>query len=300
MHARLMKSRLSVALVILLFSLRCAATQSLALVDGNLAVWQQFVADLRGNKITAADLRPYQENLREPILGFLGVFRQQVPPEEWQTIPEVYRLGDTLHFLIPLTLPEGKATYCFTLVSEQGKWHFQHLESIFIRLDRTAPPPVSVFPDISEDHKAYMREEMHVAEQVNIFNLLAKEKGKPFAFDWFRDGAGYFLAARAWVPFVAPFRAFILYACWEQANLRGNKVTLENLSYTQARIRMELNYFPLYQRSAHLSQQIAFEDYRRIFETIWQDRARNAGWDLNLSCKGGGCVFEFSRASARR
>lgn len=41
-----------------------------------------------------------------------------------------------------------------------------------------------------------MREEIAMTERVRVFNLLAKEKGKPFAFEWFRDGAAYFLAAR--------------------------------------------------------------------------------------------------------
>ena len=260
-----------------------------------MAVWRQFVADLRSGKVAASDLRPYYENFRTPMAGFLATFRQQVPPAQWQAIPEAYRVGNRLHFLIPLTLNDGTATYCFSFVQEDGKWYFQHLESIFIRLDRTGTPPVSVFPDVSEEHKAYMREEMHVGEQVSIFNLLAKEKGRTPALHWFRDGAGYFLAARAWVPFVAPARAFILYACWEQANLRGNHVTLEALTDTHARIVMHLNYFTLYSRSAHLSQQIAFDDYRGIFETIWQDRAQQAGWQLNLACKSEECVFEFQK-----
>ncbi len=261
----------------------------------DLGVWQQFVSDVRSGKIAATDLRPYYENLRAPLIGYLATFRSQVPAQEWQTTPEIHRVGKQLHFLVPLTIQAGKATYCFTFVHEAGRWHFQHLESIFIRLDRTAPPPVSVFPDVSEEHKAYMREEMHVNEQVSIFNLLAKEKGKPFAYDWFRDGYGYFVAARAWVPFLPPARAFILYTCWEQANLRGNRVTLEALSDASARIRIEPNYFLLYQRSAHLPQQIAFDDYRHIFETIWQDRAEKAGWRLNLACKDADCVFEFRR-----
>ncbi len=263
----------------------------------DLEVWQHFVADLKDGKITAENLRPYQENLRAPLLGFLSTMRQKADWNEWQTAPEVYRVQDQLHFLHPLTFDGEKTTYCFTFVQQDGKWFFQHLESIFIRLDRTGAPPVSVFPDVAEEHKAWMREEMHVNEQVSIFNLLVKEKGKLFAFDWFRDGVGYFLAARAWVPFVPPSRAFILYACWEQANLRGNRVTLEQLSDTQARIRMDLNYFRLYQQSAHVSQQIALEDYRRVFETIWQDRAHHAGWDLNLTCKGAECVFDFRRAT---
>ncbi len=264
-----------------------------------LQVWQQFVADLKAGKITAEMLRPYHEDLREANFKYLTILRQKADWGELQATPEVHRVGDHLHFLLTLTLDGSTATYCFTFVNQGGQWFYQHLESIFIRLDRTAPPPVSAFPDVSDEQKAFMREEMRVHEQVSVFNLLYQEKGKPFAFNWFHDGAGYFLAARAWVPFVPAPRAFILYACWEQANLRGNKVTLEALSDSQARIRMDLNYFRLYQQSGDLYQKIAFEDYRRLFETIWQDRARNAGWDLDLTCKEAECVFEFSKPAQR-
>ncbi len=286
---------ISLTIACLAVAAQTAPAQSRA--DRDLEVWQQFVADLKGGKLTADNLRPYQEGLRAPLFGFLSTMRQKADWKEWQAAPEIYRVQDQLHFLIPLTFDGGQTTYCFSFVRQAGKWFFQHLESIFIRLDRTGAPPVSTFPDVAEEHKAWMREEMHVNEQVSIFNLLAKEKGKPFAFDWFRDGVGYFLAARAWVPFVPPSRAFILYACWEQANLRGNRVTLEELSDTHARIRAVPNYLQLYENSGHLHQQIAFEDYRQIFETIWQDRAKNAGWNLNLTCTGAECVFDFRRAT---
>lgn len=157
---------------------------------------------------------------------------------------------------------------------------------------------MSAFPDIPEEQKAWIRHEETVSSQVRLFNMLAQDEGKQFAFDWFRDGAGYFLSARTWVPFLEPSRAFILYACWEQANLRGNRVTLEKLSQTEATVRMHVAYFELYEHTAHLKQQIGFDDYRRIFDTVWQNRAHQAGWDLRLTCKGAECIFDFSRPVA--
>ncbi len=282
------------ALVSVLFCLSILLMQAQAPVE----VWRQFTAELKDGKITAADLRPYDEMLRAPLLGFVTGMRQKADWQEWQAMPEVHRVGDRLHFLIPLTFDGNKTTYCFTFITQNGRWYFQHLESIFIRLDRTGQPPISTFPDVSEDTKDWMREEIAVSQQVKLFALLAKEKGKTFAFDWFRDGPGYFLGARTWVPFVDPSRAFVLYACWEQANLRGNKVTLETLTATQARIRMTLLYLQVYEQSGHVRQQIAYDDYRRMLETIWQDRARAAGWDLKMMCKGTECVFDFSKPAA--
>ena len=189
-----------------------------------------------------------------------------------------------------------------TFLVEGGAWYFRHLEAINIRLDKTGPLPASTFPDVDEATKAHIREETGWSREVRVFNELASLKGRDFAFDFFEDGNGYFLAARTWVPFVEPRKAFILYACWEQANLRGNTVTLEKLDDAAAVVRMSTYFFGLYKASAHLPQQIPFEDYTRIFETIWKDRARAAGWSLEIDYKDEGfraseCVLRFKRPS---
>jgi hypothetical protein len=37
------------------------------------------------------------------------------------------------------------------------------------------------------------------------------------------------------------------------------------------------------------------DDYRLLFETIWLDRAKNAGWNLAISYEGETCLFRFAR-----
>ncbi|MEW5995751.1 MAG: hypothetical protein AB1744_15335, partial [Candidatus Zixiibacteriota bacterium] len=145
----------------------------------------------------------------------------------------------------------------------------------------------------AENQKAWMREEIRVSSQVRLFNYLAETSGRDFAFDWFNDGPGYFLSARTWVPFLEPEQAFILYLCWEQANLRGNKVVLERLEDGAARVRLQSMYFQLYEHTGHLRTQIRFEDYRTLFETIWQDRAQAANWDLEITYEDEECIFSF-------
>jgi hypothetical protein len=228
-------------------------------------------------------------------MKFLKILKEKVSWEELESSPEIYRVGSQLHFLIPLTFEGQKVTYCFTFLIKDDKWYFQHLESIFIRLDKVSSLPTSKFPDLPEQQKAWMREEIYWSKQVQLFVFLSQEKGKDFAFNWFRDGPGYFLGAKTWVPFVPPPKAFILYLCWEQANLRGNKVTLEKLNDDEAIVIIKSIYFELYKNSAHLKQQISFEDYRKLFETIWCDRANSAGWHLQITYKKGECFFNFKK-----
>ena len=268
----------------------------------DLAVWKGFVAAMKTGGLPSEKVRPYYEELRAPILGWLKEMRDKATWAEWDMAPEVHRVGEHVHFLIPLTFDGRTASYCLTFLVEGGAWYLRHLEAINIRLDKTGPLPASTFPDIDEATKAHIREETGWSREVRVFNELAALKGRDFAFDFFKDGNGYFLAAKTWVPFVEPRKAFILYACWEQANLRGNTVTLETLDDAAAVIRMSTYFFGLYKASAHLRQQIPFEDFTRIFETIWKDRARAAGWGLEVEYKNEGfraseCLLRFKRPS---
>lgn len=205
------------------------------------------------------------------------------------------QVGQPFCFVAPLTIDGNRKVYCFTFVQINDRWYFRHFESILIRLDQLGPLPVTVFPDISEPQKSWVHAELETTEQIRFFNLLAAEKRKPFAFDWFKDGAGYLLAAKTWVPLVPASQAFIPYLCWEQANLRGNPTRLEKLTETDAIVKIEPAYFKLYDQTAHLRQQISLPDYQQLFQTIWRDRAEQAGWVLQLDCTDAQCLFRFRR-----
>lgn len=246
-------------------------------------IWQEFVSLFKEGRLTAKHIRPHKEFPIEQLTDMLNRFRPQIPWEEMQPEPETIVNENQLNFLVPLTTTEGgKYTYCFSFILEGDKWYFQHLEGIFIRLDKIGAIPTVEFPDLPEQQKAWIRQEGYWSKMVWLFNTTAKNSGTQAAFNLFPDGMGYFLAAKAWVPFVPPSRAFILYLCWEQSKLIGNRVTLENLEEKEALVRIESIYFALYKRTAHLRTQIGFEDYKKIFETIWLDRSLRAGWKLNI------------------
>jgi hypothetical protein len=213
--------------------------------------------------------------------------------KEWEAVPEIHQVENKIHFIIPLTFDAVTTTYCLTFLDEKDNWYFQHIEAITIRLDKLTDLPASTFPEVPEATKAHIREEGRVSEMVRLFNFLAKEKGKDFAFSWFKDGYGYALAAQTWVPFFTLAKSLILFLCWEQENLHGNDVTLEKLTEDEALVRLQLLYFHLYKVAAHLKQQISSEDYRKIFETIWQDRAEKAGWKIEIKYEGDDCLFRF-------
>lgn len=261
----------------------------------DLLIWTEFVDLLKAAPFPGNRIEPYSEDLRGPIIGFLDTMRVYANWSEWRREPEVFRSGNRVHFLTSLSFAGDTATYCFTFIMRNDNWYFQHLETITLRMDQLGALPSGQFPDISERQKAWIRNEFEVSRDVNLFNMLVQDKSRQAALDWFKDGAGYALAAKVWVPMTSPDRAFILYLCWEQANLRGNRVILEQLDDSSAVIRMKPLYFELYASAAHLKQQINADDYRLLFESRWQDRAANAGWKLDISYEADECIFRFSK-----
>jgi hypothetical protein len=262
--------------------------------DQTEVIWDQFSADLMAGRITADRIRPYFPEFREPAMRVLEHFRQSSRPEDWKAKPELHRVGNEIHGIIALTEAGGKKVpYCFSLLVENSQWYFEHVEAIFVRLDEIGPLPASRFPDVSEGQKAWMRDEPRVIKEIKVFNLLAKEKGRDFALDFFRDGVGYALQARTWVPFVSPERAFVLFLCWEQANLFVSPVTLQALDDNSAVIQLQPRWFQLYRQVTNLPQMISEAEYRNIFETTWQDRARAAGWNLQIDYTQDQVVFRL-------
>lgn len=277
-----------------------ASSFSPAFGQDDLRIWKEFVAALKGGKITVDNIRPYEQlgdQYKPILLGFLDSARTQALPTDWDAEPEIIRTDNRIQYLIPLTSRTQNVSYCFSFIMEGSQWYFQHLEAIFIRLDKLSKLPTSEFPDVSEAQKNWAREEIYWSFVIiNLYLPTVEEKGKQYALDMLKDGGGYFVGARSWVPFAPPQKAFILYLCWEQANLRGNEVALVKLEDNEAIVRLNTHFFALYFTAGHLKPRISLDDYKRIFETIWQDRAKNAGWNVEIEyAKDFKITFHFKR-----
>jgi hypothetical protein len=266
--------------------------------DADQQIWSDFVSLLKDGRLGADHLRPAYTD-PATMLRFLESMRDGASWPEWERRPEVYRIGPLIHFVIQLSERGTPNTYSFTFVTDGGQWFVQHFESIVVRLDRVGAPPVSTFPDLAEDKKTWMREENYWSQMIVLFRMMRAAAGPDAAFNMFRDGQGYLVQAKTWVPFLPPARAFILFSCWEQSRLHGNGVTLERLSDDEATVVLESIYFRLYRQTGHLRRQVPEDDYRRIFETIWRDRATAAGWDVQFVYDGTRCTWRFTKAAPK-
>ncbi len=257
-------------------------------------IWDEFVAKLKNGTLTAADLRT-EYTTPEQQLTWLNELKTAADAQntwaDWSARPEIFSVENHVHVLARFRIGPEFQTRCFTFIVEGKRWFYSHMEMIFLRLDKIGDPPVSKFPDTDEPTKTWMREETTWSTIIgNIYIPLAKEKGADFVFQLLKDGPGYFVAAKTWVPFLPPRRAFILWLCWEQAMLHGNLVSLERLDENEALVKMQTHYFFLYKRASHMKTWISFADYRRLFETIWTDRAEAAGWKVDFQYEDKECL----------
>jgi hypothetical protein len=63
-------------------------------------------------------------------------------------------------------------------------------------------------------------------------------------------------------------------------------------------VDLDAGEWRLYEQTGHLSQMISREDYRTLYETVWQDRAAAAGWDLRIEYSGAKVRLWFQRHQA--
>lgn len=263
--------------------------------EGDYKIWRTFVNKVKKGTLVEKDILPFEGITKKTLLDFTKLIKN-ADQKELQRQPEVYRVGEYIHFILQLTENNQSSPYCFTFWQKQGKWYFHNLESILIRFDKIHDLPTSEFPELPEAKKTWMREEIRVTNMVKTFNVLRREKDEQFALNHFKDGRGYLVGAITWVPFFEPWKAWIYYLCWLEKSLYGSDVKLLSLSPHKAQVELRPIYFQLYRKTGHLKEQISFSTFKSLFENIYQDRAEKAGWKLKITyLDNETCRFDFSR-----
>ncbi len=242
-------------------------------------LWLWIVSKFVQHDWQAEDVRPLLPGMENLLLNFLNRFSgsARLPSRA----DKVIHTGNVAHFLF--TLQGDDDQFCASVISEGDRHYFQQLESITIDFSNPPPTPCAgaELPSLSEQQLAWMRAEVNMTDQVRLFNHLACTQSRQFALDWFKDGDGFFLAARAWIPYYEPRIAFLWYAAWSEHYLHGNPVLVQNISHNSGSICFtDPLHWRLYRQTGHLKTQISEADYEAMFDAIWQDRARAAGWHL--------------------
>lgn len=258
-------------------------------------IWESFLRKCARNDWTEQDIHPLLPGSERSLLLVIKQFSVALNVcRDKLTLQNTIQRDNTVHFFFDLG-PET-STFCISVVIENDRWYFQHLEAITI--DFSAPPslPCSTedLPNLPEQTISWIREEGDMTERVRLYNFLVQEKSREFALNWLKDGVGFFLAARAWIPYLEPRVAFLWYAAWSEARLHMNAVVVVKADADGGLIHLtDPLHWCLYRQTSHLKEQISPADYEAMFEAVWQDRAEKAGWRLQIVHAGDSIKLQF-------
>jgi hypothetical protein len=244
-------------------------------------LWNALTLKLASGGWSEQDVHPLAAGMTGLLVPVLNRFAQSFKSGAGGQLRRVIETGNTVHFLFNI----GSDEYCASVLLVNGCWYFHHLEAISIDLSNPPELPCTgaSLPGLPEQQLDWMREEAAMTERVRLFNFLAAQKSRACALDWFRDGAGFALAARAWIPYFEPRLALLWYAAWSETYLHGNPVTVLRIDENNSTIRLaDPLHWRLYRQTVHLKAQIGEPDYEALFDIVWQDRAKCAGWSLDI------------------
>lgn len=249
------------------------------------AGWAWFRRKLLAGDWSPEDLEPLREELRGPLLQVLGLLRGLGQESDESVSLQRTLLGpDSLSFLF--CIAPARQPFVATVVrGGTGQHRLRQLEGIMLDVPARPVMPYDAreLPRLAAETEHWMRGELEMTERVRLFRYLTQEESREFALRWFADGAGYLLAARSWLPYLASGPAFLWYAAWSETHLRGNPVVVHRGGPDGGLLEMtDPLHWRLYRATGHLRQQISEADYEAVFEAVWEDRALHAGYGLSV------------------
>ena len=199
--------------------------------------------------------------------------------------------------IVILSCPDDK--YRFDFIVNSGKWQLCFIECITLPLAAIHNFPYTSFEPLPEK-ESWIYAERNISQTVSFFCKLKDIFGFEEALLWFNDGAGEFLCAKSWVPFYKESKAFILYCGWIENRINGENVSVDVFTDEKCVIRF-INHlwFGVYHSASHIETQLSIDEYKKLFEHIWKDRAIQAGWNVAFKYNGNDTILTFARTIAR-
>ncbi len=182
-------------------------------------------------------------------------------------------------------ITEGRNRFVFTFVQENGNWRISQIENILLPLYSIPETPCEEILRIDDDQRAWISSEMEVVQISRIYDELKKGMGKEYAQHFFRDCPGYKVAVDAWLPFIEGAAQFILYTAVLETNLRGSRCIVTEADEKKATLVMRPMAHLEVLRRASFIPKIPEDEYRELFISIMEDRAKHCNLSLEIDFK---------------
>ena len=174
-------------------------------------------------------------------------------------------------------------------------WRLAFMECITLPVSGMEAVPYSEFVPLGKK-EVFIRREKEISRLVHFYlkfkELVSKEK----ALTMFYDGKGEYLCARSWVPFYNDELSYIAYSAWYESRINGETVVVQEFQKNRCvMIIYDHIWRKVYFTARHLTPIIEYAEYMELFESVWRDRAENAGWKIDFDYKGECTTLIFHR-----
>ena len=252
-------------------------------------IWVEFLGKLQNDAFAEDDFR---SDMRSFLFLFLAGEPGKSRREKFADSPHKAFDGETKKCVV-VNCPDGD--YRFDFQKAEGKWQLCFIEGITLPVNNIESTPYDFFTPLPEQ-EAWIKTEREISKIIHFYCKLKDVFGIDKALSWFKDGAGEFLCAKSWVPFYGDSKAFIAFSAWIENRINGECVSIDEFTDSRCQLRFTRHlWFKVYHTASHIKPQISLEEYGRLFEYIWQDRAHNAGWRLTFRYINEDTVLIFSK-----
>ena len=253
-------------------------------------IWNEFKIKLKNDSLVPDD---FGEELREIEFSVLS-------GEKAKSLREALLNAENVRFYKSeqekkhIVFVDVGAGFRIDFIINENKWQILFIEGITIPIDKIDCLPYNDFPPIKDHAENWIREEARITGLVRNYNFIKDNFGIAKALEYCHDGAGKFIAAKSWIPFFSDKKAFIVFISWWDNRIYGENVSIEKFSDDECIIKyIEPIWFRMYDVCGHLKFQIPFDEYKRLFEHIWQDRAKCSGWDISFIYENNSLILKF-------
>jgi|GEM_PF-1391217 len=261
--------------------------------DGNGAkymdIWDEFRKKIKDDTLTESDFAAEMRAFLQPLLcGERAAARRRKFLEAPYDVYESARgISVVLHCL--------DDDYRLDFSCDSFSWRLAFMECITLPVLGMEAVPYSEFAPLGKK-EAFIRREKEISQLIRFYLKFKELVGKEEALMMFCDGRGEFLCARSWVPFYSDGLSYIAYCAWYESRMNGETVAVQEFQENRCVVVFYNHIWRnVYFMAAHLNPIIEYAEYMKLFESIWKDRAENAGWKIDFIYKDGDTTLIFNK-----
>ena len=237
-------------------------------------IWSSFQEKLKFDTLTASDFTAEMGKFLQPLLcGERSAFRRQ----KFLDSPyDIYEGSEKVSVISHCADDDYRFDFLFDGIA----WKLAFIECITLPISDIDALPYTKFTPL-EGKELHIRREKEISRLVYFYLKFKELTGKEKALAMLQDGDGEFICARSWVPYYSDNLSYIAYSAWYESRINGENIVIKKFQEEKCEVTIYDHVWrSMYCTAGHLKSVIEYPEYMELFESIWKNRAKSAGWEI--------------------